>query len=301
MKILSSGGSLKTASKGVSITKNKNNGFACVNLHYSADPAKCTDEWKRRAFYGMDAKQVATEFELSWETYAGTPVYGSEFNVERNVFKERVEPDIEFPMLVRGADFAGNHSVCVVQLVKGQLRVIDEYPNLGYNTKRIYREIVEDCSMRYGAGFHYVEVIDPSAMWDGQNSQGMSCGAVLQNDPNEEDPIMRGLGLDVQPGIQDPDARKNAVMAYLTTSVRGEPALMVNPECKMLIQGFKGGYHYPEKETQNQKRNRPVKNEYSHIHDALQYACTRILDVGNTERYLGEIDIEKLGGGAFDL
>lgn len=291
---------MEKKTQGLVIGKNPGNGFTTVRLHYTADPAKRSDEWKRKAFYGMSQKAINTEFEISWETFAGDPVYEGQFNREVHVLGERREPDPEFPTLIRGWDFAGNHSCAVVQYVRGRIYVIDEFPNMGYNTLRIAQDVVEECNMRYGAGFRYVEVIDPSALHEGKTAQGMSCAMVMSNSPTEPDPIRRGLGLNVQLGIQNPDARKNAVMSYLMSNVKGKPALNLNPECHMLSAGFIGGYHYPEKETQNQKRNRPVKNEYSHIHDALQYACTRVLDVGNPEVYFGDIDIEDTGLG-FDL
>jgi hypothetical protein len=44
----------------------------------------------------------------------------------------------------------------------------------------------------------------------------------------------------------------------------------------MVIEGFIGGYHYAFNKF-GQLKIEPEKNEYSHIHDALQYVCTRIL------------------------
>ena len=79
----------------------------------------------------------------------------------------------------------------------------------------------------------------------------------------------------------------------------GRPKLLVNSQCKMLIDGFMGGYHYPEKETRNQKTTKPVKDEYSHIHDALQYICTRLDSVNDA--YYTEIDLDDLGELKYDL
>jgi hypothetical protein len=46
----------------------------------------------------------------------------------------------------------------------------------------------------------------------------------------------------------------------------------------MLINGFDGGYHYEYNQSE-QLRDKPEKNEYSHPHDALQYICTRVLEI----------------------
>jgi hypothetical protein len=274
--------------KGYKEWKNKNNGFTCIQLHYTADPNKRSKEWRKSAEFGMDAKAWATEMELSWETYAGEPVYGREFTQEMHVLNSRYEPDSYYPFLIRGWDFGGNHSCVVAQYMRGVLYVIDEYPNMGYNTRRIAREVAEDCNLKYGNEFNYVDVIDPSGMWEGKTSDGKACGDV-----------MRELGMELCPGVQDVSRRIDSVMKLLVSLKEGKPCLRVNPSCNMLIKGFLGGYHYPEKETKNQKHNKPVKDEYSHIHDALQYVCTRVNDVGDA--YYGEVSVDDLGGLKYDL
>ena len=274
-------------SQGLKIWKNRGNGFTSVQLHYDADPAKRGEAWKKKASYGMDSKAWNTEMELSWETYSGEAVYGKEFNRGLHVAEDELVPNREQPTIVRGWDFGGNHSCAVVQLVGSRIQVLKEYANLGYNTRRIVGEVIPDCNLSFGPGYRYVDVIDPSALHEGKTSTGMACADV-----------MRELGLEIIPGDQDPTRRIDAVMKYLVTMSGGKPSLQLSPSCKMLITGFLGGYAYPDRETQNQKRNRPVKNEYSHIHDALQYALTRISDVGNMERsYLAPVDPDAPTGG----
>lgn len=265
---------------GLRIWKNPGNGFSCAQLHYTADPKKRSDEWKKRASYGMEAKAWNCEMELSWENFAGAPVYGVEFNRELHITKESLRPDPRQPTLIRGLDFGGNHACVVVQYINGTLYVLKEYANLGYNTRRIVPEIVQDCNLTFGPGFRYIEVIDPSGLHEGKTSTGVACADV-----------MRDLSLEIVPGIQDVTRRIDSVMQFLIGLNRGKPAFQIDPSCRMLIDGFLGGYAYPEKETQNQKINRPVKNEYSHIHDALQYACTRIESCGNYEVSIGDYGI----------
>jgi hypothetical protein len=54
-----------------------------------------------------------------------------------------------------------------------------------------------------------------------------------------------------------------------------QPAFQVDPECKKLIKGFNGEYKYKRLYDRRYDRygDKPLKNEYSHIHDALQYAA----------------------------
>lgn len=275
--------------QGYKIFRNPGNGFIAINCHYTADPEKRTDTWKKRMRSQMDAKEWATEMELSWETYAGEPVYGNEFNPDLHIAKEIIEPNPEYPILIRGWDFGGNHSCVLLQYYDGTVYVIKEWANVGYNTRKIAGAIQEECNLTYGNQYRYIEVIDPSARWEGRSSEGISCVDV-----------MKDLGMEVVSGIQEPTKRIDAVMKKLITLNNGKPSLILSPrQCPMLERGFRGGYQYPEKATANQKKNRPLKNEFSHIHDALQYPLTKLHSIGMYE-YDDIFLNDSLGGYTFD-
>ena len=47
---------------------------------------------------------------------------------------------------------------------------------------------------------------------------------------------------------------------------------LIDRRCPSLIKGFEGGYHYKRMEVSGERyADKPDKNMYSHIHDALQY------------------------------
>ena len=54
-------------------------------------------------------------------------------------------------------------------------------------------------------------------------------------------------------------------------SAGGLPGFLSNPENKIINQGFKYGYRY-RLNRKGQQEVRPDKNDFSHPHDALQYA-----------------------------
>ena len=65
-------------------------------------------------------------------------------------------------------------------------------------------------------------------------------------------------------------------MSLLTRSVEGGPGLLVDPGCPMIRKGFNGGYHFNRIQVtgvEAKYRDVPNKNQYSHPHDALQYAA----------------------------
>ena len=52
----------------------------------------------------------------------------------------------------------------------------------------------------------------------------------------------------------------------------GKPAFLIDRRCSMLIKGFEGGYAYRRMEVSGERfADKPDKNMYSHVHDALQY------------------------------
>jgi hypothetical protein len=52
---------------------------------------------------------------------------------------------------------------------------------------------------------------------------------------------------------------------------------MIDPSCRRLINGFLGGYCYPEIGGTGYHRDSPEKNKFSHVHDALQYLMAPLL------------------------
>jgi hypothetical protein len=87
--------------------------------------------------------------------------------------------------------------------------------------------------------------------------------------------ILRQAGLPFAPApSQDPVRRREAVSRLLTTlSVTGLPRLIIDPRCKYLRKGMRGGYAYKRLMVSGGDRYKdaPDKNIYSHICEALEY------------------------------
>jgi len=69
--------------------------------------------------------------------------------------------------------------------------------------------------------------------------------------------------------------RIQAVLAVLNRMVEGKPALLLSSACNLLRKGFNGGYQFKKFNTAgggDKYSEQPEKNEYSHVHEALQYA-----------------------------
>lgn len=253
---------------GQRVWRNRKNRALILELHYTADPARRDPEWIAREKAKYSAKDWATEMELSWETYGGDPVYQHQFKKSLHVLPNSIGPDENIPVILRGWDFGGSQSCIITQPQAPRLIVLDELPNRGRNTRSFAPEVIGFCNTKYGDAFHYIDIIDPSAMWEGKTATGSACADVMGE-----------FGLSPIPAsTNDPERRIDAVMKLLKNLHEGIPLLQVNPHCTMFIAGCEGGYQYPERLAQNQRADRPLKNEWSHIADAFQYAALHFIE-----------------------
>ena len=96
-----------------------------------------------------------------------------------------------------------------------------------------------------------------------------------QTDERTPFQILRGAGINALPApSNDVSLRLESVNACLSRMIDGHPALLVDPSCATIKKGFAGGYHYRRLNVSGTERfeEKPSKNRFSHVHDALQYA-----------------------------
>ena len=84
------------------------------------------------------------------------------------------------------------------------------------------------------------------------------------------------IGIHVEDGIQTFKVRREVIGRLLEKTINKGPAIIIDPSCRRLVDGFEGGYAYPEIGNSGVFKDIPEKNEYSHISDALQYPATRL-------------------------
>ncbi len=86
--------------------------------------------------------------------------------------------------------------------------------------------------------------------------------------------ILRTHGITAYPtNTNDPVVRTESVEQMLNRMIDGLPGFLLDPSCKTLRQGFRSGYHYKRMQVSGEARydDKPLKNKFSHPHDALQY------------------------------
>lgn len=94
---------VKQPLEGVELWKNPRNKFVVVDLHYTADPRKRGEAWREGVRQSMPIRDFLMEYERSWQTFEGKPVY-ADFNRSIHVSKAALKPEPGIPLLL-GWDF----------------------------------------------------------------------------------------------------------------------------------------------------------------------------------------------------
>jgi len=94
-----------------------------------------------------------------------------------------------------------------------------------------------------------------------------------QTDESTPFQILRGRGISARPApSNDVMLRLESVNCTLSRMIDGDSGILIDPKCINIIKGFDGGYHYRRMQVSGEKYDeKPNKNRFSHIHDALQY------------------------------
>jgi hypothetical protein len=200
----------------------------------------------------------------------GRPVY-PEWREEIHLSQTIIEPMRGLPLLL-GWDFGLTPAVVITQLTPtGQLRVLDELCSDGMGIKQFTRDAVKPFLANKYGNMAIRAWGDPAGREGAQNDKEATCYKELY-----------AAGLAASPArSNDFLTRREGVVEFLTRLSDGQPGLLVSPTCKMLRKGFNGGYKRARIQVTGgmndvRYRDEPVKNEYSHPHDALQYVCMEV-------------------------
>lgn len=211
---------------------------------------------------------------------SGSAVFRESFKSSFHVVDE-LEPVSSYPLLM-GIDFGRDPCAIICQPDhKGRLLVLEEI-------------IAEDV----GLEVQLQRGIKPVLMQD----RYMGRSIVVVGDPAGKQrstlyeetsfDLIKRYGLRAYPApTNDIAKRVGAVEAWLLGQRDGGPALVIDRErCPTLIRALSGGYKYARMKN-GMRKPTPDKNEYSHIADALQYACV------TAHGGMGEMLATKLMGG----
>lgn len=174
-----------------------------------------------------------------------------------------VVDNIEFDsdVLLVGVDFGRTPAAVFAQEIRGQIQVIDELCTFGNSVTNFAQLVAERIKGFYG-GAKIIGTGDPAGENPGE-----------QIDDTCID-IMCNAGIPIEAAhTNNFTIRREAVSIPLTTlTMQGSPQLVISSKCTNLRKAMNGGYKYKRMQVSGEKfQNKPDKNKYSHVAEALQY------------------------------
>lgn len=201
----------------------------------------------------------------------GKAVYGDHFSETEHKSKHALCP-IKNREIILGWDFGLTPSCVVMQVTPaGQVRLLDEITSESMGLRKFASEVVKPLLRRKYPTNKLISVGDPAGVARGQTDE-KTCFEVLDE-----------FGIESVPArSNDLTGRLEAVRFFLGRKAdNGQPGFLIDPECKLVLKGMAGGYHFEVVQASGgfgRLKETPTKNIYSHIHDALQYAMMEIQD-----------------------
>lgn len=189
----------------------------------------------------------------------GKPIYPM-FAPEVHISKEEIAVAANLPVYV-GLDFGLTPAATIGQKVRGRWLIQQEIVAIDMGIVRFAELLRQELATRFSAASEVIIYGDPAGDFR------------AQTDESTPFHILRGAGLRAYPAPSNSvDLRLEAVSSQLTKMVEGKPAFLVDRRCASLVKGFEGGYQYRRMEVSGERySDKPDKNMFSHIHDALQY------------------------------
>lgn len=267
----------KIPMQGIEAWENKKNGFTVTQIHYSADPEKRSPAYIKSIKESMPLRKFLQEYELRSDTYEGLPVF-PDFDPHLHGVSGPIKPHIGLPLLL-GFDFGLTPACIVCQFQEGKLCALKEFVQFNMGARRFLEWMTPLLLTHYPSwqdrSRDYIVYIDPSGMFRKDTDEG-SCAKEIDEAGFKK----------IIPGPVAWDERKNAVEHFLTRRTQSGPLFQVSTTgCPLLVRGFNGGYRYDDKvQDIEPEKLRPVKDDHSHIQDALQMVAARILKLRPTQR-----------------
>jgi hypothetical protein len=202
----------------------------------------------------------------------GRPVY-SEYYDDIHYTSKNLQP-IKGVKIIVGMDLGLTPAAAFMQLTpSGHLVVFDELVTEDCSIQKFCEDYLKSKLQNEYSKYNYELIIDPAATQRSQND-ARSAAEIIGGRP----PYGSGLPYSTAP-TNNITKRREAVV-YFLRKVKG---FMLGPRCTYLRKGFISEYKYERKRlaimaasTDPQFKEKPEKNIYSHIHDALQYGALEL-------------------------
>lgn len=193
---------------------------------------------------------------------SGTPVYEKTFTYDFHVAPEPLKyiKGENYPIII-GVDFGRTPAAVFKQRdARGRVITLGELTAENMGIETFVRTRLNPYIANNLAGGTFLCAPDPAGFAKQQLNE-MTLVDVLKKE---------GFKC-VRPPTNNPELRIQAVERLLNQQLEGKAMYLIDKSCETLIKGFRYGYRYKIKKN-GELEDRPDKNEFSHVHDANQYA-----------------------------
>lgn len=242
-----------------------------ANIYLQPDALSDENDWKQNLIEGYYEK-LAQGKTPDWvdvyirnkfgRSLAGSAVYERSFVEDFHVAEDELfpVPASDNPIIV-GIDFGRTPCAVFKQRdIRGRVLTLSEVTSENMGIETFIREKLTPHVSRKYPGFEMVCAPDPAGFMKQQ-----------LNELTLVDALKKAGYKCVKPPSNKPEYRISAVERLLSQQIEGQAMYLVDKSCTMLLKGFRHGYRYKKKRN-GELEDKPDKNEYSHIHDANQYA-----------------------------
>lgn len=193
---------------------------------------------------------------------SGTPVYEKTFIPEFHIAESELMPirGESYPIVI-GIDFGRTPAAVFKQRdARGRVMTLGEVTSENMGIETFLNTKLNPYIARRFPGCSFICAPDPAGFAKTQLNE-MTLVDVLKK---------AGFKV-IKPPTNNPELRIQAVERLLNSQTEGKAMYLVDKSCEMLLKGFKYGYRYKIKRN-GELEDKPDKNEFSHVHDANQYA-----------------------------
>lgn len=214
---------------------------------------------------------------------SGRPVHPT-YNDSLHYSNKKIDynPEIEIGL---GWDFGNTPACAIVQLTpRGQLVVLDELWSVHMGLREFAGNIVRTHLDRHYPEWrkNYVSRHDPAG------------AAESQTDLESCEQILRELGFESEAAAPNnaPTLRRDSLDYFLGKMVDGKPACAISEKAQMIREGLMGHFQYGRMQVGGEARfhQKPLKNIYSHICEALEYIAIHYAPLQKEKPKTSEIE-----------
>jgi hypothetical protein len=165
-------------------------------------------------------------------------------------------------VLYIGVDFGRTPAAVFGQEIEGQMQIVDELCTFGVSATFFAGLLAERIKGHFPRDVEIIATGDPAGENQGEQVDD-TCIEILQN---------AGIPIDGAHTNNFTIRRDSVAISLTSLNMQGQPQLMISPKCTMLRKGMNGGYKYRRMQVSGEVfQQKPDKNKYSHVCEALQY------------------------------